>query len=170
MPNSLLLIGFALVAALGASGCRSLPTIHRTPSHLIEGQFKGCTNWLYVSGETVRGVNCEISFPIAMLAKSPSWPTLEAKDPPLLPGHAIRLARRAFAGEFPDSALWQIDRLSIEAYPGTANSRDTSLSDKRYYVVSFVPPEDEFGRDHFPVWVLMDKTVILPSCSPVIGR
>jgi len=137
---------------------------------LIEGHFDGCTNWLYVSGETVRGVNCEISFPINLLAKSPSWPTLGSKNPPLLPGQAIRLARRAFAGEFQDSALWQIDRLCIEAYPGTANSHDTLLYNKRYYVVSFVPPEDYFGRDHFPVWVLMDKTVILPSCSPITSR
>jgi hypothetical protein len=80
----------------------------------------------------------------------------------VLPGKAVSLARRAFAREFPDSAAWKIDSLSIEAYPETVQDRTSPLYDKRYYVVGFAPPEYKPADDHYCVWVLMDGTAILP--------
>lgn len=113
----------------------------------------------------MRGSNYGISLPVSRLAATRSWVIKEGKNPPMLPGKATSLARRAFAREFPDSAAWKIDSLSIEAYPETVQDRASRLFEKRYYVIGFAPPEYKSANDHYPVWVLMDGTVVLPRPS-----
>jgi len=107
--------------------------------------------------------------PINRLAATPSWTMEGGKNPPVQPGKAVLLARRAFVGEFPDSATWKIDSLSIEAYPETVQDLASPLHDKRYYVVGFAPPEYKPADDHYPVWVLMDGTVVLPRPEGATG-
>ena len=149
-------------------GCRSPSGVYRSPPDVdpVVGDGPG---WLGVSGHRVRGVNYGISLPVNKLAATPSWTMEGGRNPPVLPGKAVSVARRAFAGEFRDSAAWKIDSLSIEAYPETVQDRSSTLFDKRYYVVGFVPPEYQPADDHYPVWVLMDGTVVLPRSDRATG-
>jgi hypothetical protein len=160
-PTCLLVLTFGLLML----GCRSPLSVYRSPAD-IDLVLGGGPDWLGVSGYQVRGTNYGISLPVTRLAGTPSWVMKEGKNPPLLPGKATSLARRAFAAEFPDSGSWNIESLSIEAYPETAQNPTSALCNKRYYVISFAPPGDKFfSGDHYPIWVLMDGTVVLPRAE-----
>lgn len=155
---------FVLVLFIG--GCATHPKVYRSPAH-VDLVLGGGPDWLGVLGNKVRGADYGISLPVKMLATTPSWRMEEGKNPPLLPGKALSLACRAFAGEFADSAAWKVDSLSIEAYFGTPQDQASPLYDKRYYVVGFMPPEYDYRHDgHYPIWVLMDGTVVLPRADP----
>ena len=149
-------------------GCRSPSSVYRSPAD-VDLILGGGPGWLGISGERVRGTNYGISLPVNRLAATPSWTMEGGKNPPVLPGKAVSLARRAFSGEFQDSAAWKVDSLSIEAYPETVHDRTSPLYDKRYYVVGFAPPEYKPADDHYCVWVLMDETVVLPRPEGATG-
>ena len=153
-----------LVCVFLMVGCRSPSSGYRSPAD-VDPILGGGAGWLGISGEEVRGTNYGISLPVRRLAATPSWTMEGGKNPPVLPGKAVSLARRAFAGEFPDSKAWKVDSLSIEAYDETVQDPANPLHDKRYYVVGFAPPEYKPADDHYPVWVLMDGTVVLPRAD-----
>lgn len=155
------------ISVLFMVGCSSLSSVYRSPKEV--DPVVGGVGWLGISGERVRGTNYGISLPLSRLAATPSWTMEGGKNPPVLPGKAVALARGAFAGEFADSAAWKVDTLSIEAYPETVQDRKSPLYDKRYYVVGFAPPEYKPADDHYCVWVLMDGTVVLPRPEGTTG-
>ena len=138
-------------------GCRHSPSVYRSPVAPLE------PGWLGVSGFRVRGTDYELSLPVVRLVASPPWRMEGSQEPPLLPGRAVWLARRAFAGEFTDASSWEVDSLSIETYPEAVQDITSPIRDRRYYQVGFAPPESKGpAEDHYPVWVLMDGTVVLP--------
>ncbi len=146
---------FALVLVM--PGCMHSGGVVRSQPPPLE------PGWLAISGHDVRGTDYEVSLPLSRLAATPAWTMEGRKEPALLPGKAVWLARRAFAGEFPDSAWWRIEYVSIETYPQTVQDNTSPIRDRPYYEVGFVPPEyASTGGDHYPVWVLMDGTVVLP--------
>ncbi len=139
------------------AGCRHSLNIVRSPVPPIhEG------GWLQVGGNTVRGSEYIISIPASRLAAAPAWMMKGSDNPPLLPGVAVSLARRALASEFQDSRLWTVDSISITLDPGITQGAANPISNRGYYDIEFRAPESPFGADHYSIWVLMDGTVILP--------
>ncbi len=146
-----------LVFLVALPGCRHSPSVYRSPVAPPE------PGWLGVSGFRVRDTDYELCLPVEKFVASPPWKMEGSQEPPLLPGRAVWLARRAFRGEFADASSWKINCVSIETYPETVQDVASPIRDRRYYQVEFVPPEYKGpAEDHYPVWVLMDGTVVLP--------
>jgi hypothetical protein len=162
-----------IVVVLAIAGCRHSPDVYRTPTNV--DPIVGVPGWLGISGFSVRGVDYGIALPESVLEASVPWSMDRGKNPPLLPGRAISLAQEALVQEFADAGLWSIIEITIATYPRASEDASNALRHRPYYQIEFAPPEmSEIQSGGFPVWVLMNGTVVLPrgygSASVELGE
>jgi hypothetical protein len=109
------------------------------------------------------GTEYELSLAGSNLVAAPRWVMEGSRNPRLLPGKAVSLARREVTKKFAAAASWNIDSICMESYPETIPGGANALCDRWYYQIEFQPAGWKAGDDHYRVWVLMDGRVILPK-------
>jgi hypothetical protein len=121
-----------------------------------------------VSSCDVGGKNYFVTLSTKDLRGTPHWNIAQGKEPSVLPGQAVLLAKQELKRTFPNLDGWTVQ--SITLHSDFFRAVQAVQSDRWFYEIVFAPPlrQQRFGTwESFFIFVLSDGTVVGPKDSGI---